>query len=321
MNNCNFNGRLSILVSTCDAYADLWEPFFLMLKKYLPLEIPIYLNTESKSIQMEGLDIRCIHPPERFRDCPYGKRMILALRQIQTDYVLMMLDDFFLRKTVDTDIFSRIIKWMDEDKDIVCFNSEATAVYADWELNKYPGFRRFPPGNNYTLNMQAAIWRTKSLIKYWRPDISPWEWELLVNTMTTKYPKDKFYCASTWGDSYMDYGHYATGDLWGVVRGKWFFPDVKPFFEKEGITADLSRRGEFVRENAPSVLAPTTRKARYERIKRCLGTGDMLRYFVRCRMIKLSNALNRPAETDYFEFLKQQARNRFLKKRINEEEN
>ena len=52
--------RYTIVVSSCDAYSDLWEPFFKVLKaEWKGLDkIPIVLNTESKSFSYDGLDIR-----------------------------------------------------------------------------------------------------------------------------------------------------------------------------------------------------------------------------------------------------------------------
>jgi hypothetical protein len=52
------NNNLSIVVSSCDSYSDLWNPFFTLLKKYwIGIEkYPIYLCTESKKITFEGLD-------------------------------------------------------------------------------------------------------------------------------------------------------------------------------------------------------------------------------------------------------------------------
>ena len=49
---------MTMLVNSCDAYEDLWQPFFTLLKRYFaPLDMRILLNTESKDFRFEGLNI------------------------------------------------------------------------------------------------------------------------------------------------------------------------------------------------------------------------------------------------------------------------
>ena len=185
------NQKITILINSCDNYEDLWVPFFTLFKKYWdPKDVRILLNTESKDFSFNGLSIECIHP-KNIND-PYGARMLNALSHIRTPYVITLLDDFVLRNKVDQDLINRIIGWMDNDNRIAYFNCDYTKTFIDFEVNKYPGFKRIPNGNEYTLNMQAAVWRTKRLIHYWRPNVSPWEWECFTNLCAAKNKTDKF---------------------------------------------------------------------------------------------------------------------------------
>lgn len=303
----DFRSKITILVNSCDAYEDLWSPFFSLFKKYCPIDAQIILNTESKDVSVDGLDIKCVHPSRP--DDPYGKRMRHALKQVKTRYVLLLLDDFYLRSPVDLQRLDSIMEWMDKDPNIACFNSEPTSVYTDLEVERYPGFRRVPLGTPYTLNMQAAIWRTSLLGKYWRSNITPWEWENYCNVLTTKYPRDKFYCATCGGSPYMDYGHYQVGDLWGVVRGKWFLPDIAPLFDREGIHMDLSVRGAYYPPlKQDSVPIPASRTTYYSRIYRCLGSEFLLRYLLFCGMCHAKKLLGSPVRDDYYAYLLNKAK-------------
>ena len=78
-----------------------------------------------------------------------------ALREVKTEYTLLLLDDFFLRRPVDIARLADIVRWMDADRDIVYFNSDVTAAVCDLEVDRYPGYRRLPAGNRYTLNLLA----------------------------------------------------------------------------------------------------------------------------------------------------------------------
>ncbi len=274
-NDKNFKNKITILVNSCDSYQDLWGPFFTLLKKYWnPIDVPIIFNTESLDFEFDGLNIICVHPEKQ--NYPYGKRMINALSYVKTEYVVLLLDDFFLREKVDEDKIKEIINWMDSDRDIVYFNCDITPVYSDWEKDKYIGYRRIPWGNEYTLNMQAAIWRTKKLKQYWLPDVSPWDWEEYSNLYGAVNRKDKFYCAHTLNGGFCNYG-FRNDVGWAVVHGKWVIDDVQPLFEKENIKIDFSERGVYATSSENSnFMAFARRKSLIKRscksdiINRCI---------------------------------------------------
>ena len=55
MNDTNWQSRVTLLVNSCDAYADLWQPFFTLLTRYfVPLPDEILLNTETKEFHLDG---------------------------------------------------------------------------------------------------------------------------------------------------------------------------------------------------------------------------------------------------------------------------
>ena len=55
MNDTNWQSRVALLVNSCDAYADLWQPFFTLLTRYfVPLPDEILLNTETKEFHLDG---------------------------------------------------------------------------------------------------------------------------------------------------------------------------------------------------------------------------------------------------------------------------
>lgn len=152
MTDTSWQNRVTLLVNSCDAYADLWQPFFTLLKRYfLPLPAEILLNTETKNFAFDGLNLRCVHSTAP----TYGERMTDALREVKTEYTLLLLDDFFLaaargywRGLAD------IVRWMDADRDIVYFNSDVTAAVCDLEVDRYPGLP--PPARRQPLHAEFA---------------------------------------------------------------------------------------------------------------------------------------------------------------------
>lgn len=300
--------KLTILVCSCDKYSDLWNPFFTLLHKYWnPIELTIILNTESKEYFFDGLDIQCVHSP---KDWPYGKRMINALSNVKTKYVFTLLDDFFIRKPIDENRIFDIIRWMEADENIVCFTSDCTKTYMDWEVNKYPGFKRVPPGNPYTLNMQAAIWRTSVYRNFWLPDVSPWEWEEYTNFLSFRNPNHKFYCTIDWEYALCDYGYSSKG--MGVYHGKWVIEDVAPLFEKEGILMDFSKRGIYAGERGRAdIYEPRSRIELIRQIKRCLGWKELFKFFG-FYIIKYVSGKHFAKGMNYFSYSLHKAKKRLL---------
>ena len=300
--------KLTVIVNSCDAYEDLWFPFFSLYKKYWgDNNVRLILNTESKEFYFEGLDIECIHSTDK----KYGARILNTLSEVHTEYVLLLLDDFFLRKPVDMARVCDIIKWMNEDSQIAYFNSDCTDVYAEWEVDHYPGFRRIPPGSEYVLNLQAAIWRKEVLQEYWKTDISPWEWEIFVNMRTFLENEKKFYCTTDWRYSICDYGYNADG--MGVFRGKWVIQDVAPLFEKENLIVDFSKRGVYDPENDCVSINTNTRKAWFNCLIRCVGVYSVFLYIIYRLYYKACAFLGVDEEADFVTFMQKRAQRRFLK--------
>lgn len=304
MKQNNWQNRLTILVNSCDSYEDLWNPFFTLLQRYwFPLDCEIVLNTETKEYTFPGLNLRVSH----CNSTDYGNRMLQALSGVQTKYVLLLLDDFFVREPVRQDRLEQILQWMDGDWRIAYFNTDVTRADYDWEVDRYPGYRRLPRGNRYTLNMQAAVWRTDRLKDYWRKGVSPWDWEERCNVRTANDFFNKFYCALTPQDSFIEYGHVPGG--WGVYHGKWYEEDVVPLFQKEKIPVDFSVRG-FLREQdkKPYLQYNAGRGDRYRLVYNCLGWWYLLPYFIFCRRCNIYSALHHCAvDEDYFHYLQRKA--------------
>lgn len=314
----NLLEKVSVLICSCDSYEDLWYPFFTLYKKYWTIPtLNLYLNTETKEYSYDGLNINCIH--SRHKEDLYGARMIHALSQIDTEYVIPLLDDFFLRKPVDSTHIERIIEWMENDKTIVCFNQDCLETDFDWDTESYSGYKRLPPGTDYTLNMQAAVWRRKKLIKYWKKKVSPWEWELYSNVSTFLELNDKFYGVTTLKNSFCDYGFNREG--MGVFRGKWVEYDVIPLFSREGILVDYSKRGFYQKgQNREEKCGENEQENYADRIYRCLGKYYYMRYLRFCKQRKIKkNELY--STKQFYRYLKKKGRGKACAMGLIQEEN
>lgn len=234
-----------VLVNSCDAYSDTWYPFFKLLKKYWPnREFPVFLNTESKKYEYEDMNINVINLPAKLKAKKYitwGKRMIETLKRIDSEYVIFMLDDFFLTDYVNDTMVNQVLNWMDTNKNIAVFSLYPVSKNAkeDTISLKYPGFCLRNQKGPYRYNCQAAIWRKEELIKCFRKTENPWEWELVGNKRSFTSSKE-FYALKD--KSNLPFKYYFC-DI-GIVRGKWKLPETADFFEKENIEIDFSIRNK-----------------------------------------------------------------------------
>ena len=95
--NKTLNKNCAVIVSSCDAYSDLWNPFFnSFFRHWGDCSFPIYLLTESKECEIEH--IRTI---KAGLDTNWSDRLKFALSYVKTDRIILILEDFLLRSKVD----------------------------------------------------------------------------------------------------------------------------------------------------------------------------------------------------------------------------
>lgn len=262
----------TLLVCSCDKYDDCWEPFFKLLKiQWRQMDFPVLLNTESKSFEYEGFDIRTLGLYKNGENPPWGERMLAHLAAVKTEYVLVMLDDFFLCKSADDARIRRCIGALEKNKDVAtfCFYKIPGTNIAD---GRFESFERRSQRGDYKYNLQAGLWRTKELASFIRAHESPWVWEVAANYRACR-SKQSFYCAADGNDLALDY--YGGTDWSGVMRGRWYLPNVEPLFKKYGIEVDFSLRGTIGDDEVGAIVREQDNKALFA-LKRLYGNVKCL---------------------------------------------
>ena len=226
----------TLVVNSCDAYSDTWFPFFHCLEEYWKdCPYPIVLNTESKHFEYDGFDIKQykLYPNHKIK---WSRMLKETLKRIDTKYVLLTQDDYWLEDVVDQDKVEQCLKWMEQDDNIAVF-SFMPAHTPNIKNDKYSGFELRPRNGTYRFNCQIAVWRRERLIKFLGSFYSPWEWEIYGSFAGRVY-KDEFYVVSN-GDPLI-FKYYRGGAL---RRGKWIRSVVIPIVTKFNFDIDFSFRG------------------------------------------------------------------------------
>lgn len=237
------DNRCAVLLTTCDSYDDAWYPFFRLLEiNWADCPYPIYLNAETKDYNYPGIDIRCIHPDTSEKDkkiISWSKRLKQALLKIDADYILFMLEDFFIKRPVRTDVVNDCLNWMDEDTNVVFID-----FYRDKTENSEIFRREFSEierKNDWAINANCGLWRKSFLIDILR-DENPWDFEMNA-TARWRRTDYKIFTHRKEFERVFDYQFETINGEWsGILKGKWLSL-VPQLFNSYDIKVDYEKRG------------------------------------------------------------------------------
>lgn len=183
---------LSILVSSCDKYSQFWLPFFKLLDQNWPElktkhhNVPIYLLTNKKTFTYPRVEV--INTPY---DLSWSDNMMDALNNIQTKYVLLFLDDYWIKELVDDARLNEILKVMrEQDVAYVQLFADANEQKLAKPVPTIDGVVYKTKFQKYRASLQLAIWETKALKQILRSGESAWDFELAASIRSSGYPKE-----------------------------------------------------------------------------------------------------------------------------------
>lgn len=221
-NNC------TIVISSCDIYETAWYPFFELFKKYWPnCPYKIVLSTETKTFKHKDLNIRTIN--HRNQNATWSERLYDCLSKIDTKYVILMLEDYFLQKNVSQNEINKCYSWMEQDADIACFyfksvmNSHIESFFSDYYIAD--------ESLKFRLNTQAALWNRKIFMSFLDKTENPWDFEIQGSKRIFDTDK-KLFCHKTSSIFSLDGPFpYALGHQtgYGITKGKWLWNNKKLF--------------------------------------------------------------------------------------------
>lgn len=250
MNRCAF------LMSSCDVYEDLWEPFFECLERFgyndeEEKELKVYLNTEhkqfvpKKALKFDVITLNQLCSSE----LSWSKRFIQALERIEDEYIFLVLDDFFVCENIDWRYFSQIIDIMEADSSIASFQLYGTRArnrntrdYHETEELTYTLMER----SGWKTHFVPTIWRKSILLKWLRPWESIWAFEGAGSARARhwNYPEKVMVVQSP-----PVYDYLWIKDCSAVINGKWLAePELLNFFEDNKISVDWSKRGKMTHQ-------------------------------------------------------------------------
>lgn len=157
-------------------------------------------------------------------------RTIKSLEMINEDYIVFLLEDYFLSKSIQNDDFYKIVKFMENNK-IIFYR--LSSVYGCPKNVKRMEVRS---DIKYAINLQPAVWNRKEIINILKQinGKTPWDFEY-------------YFARKEYKNKYIHWVVNNTRDLLGyknrVLRGKWF-PQTTKYYKKRGIDIDWKQKGK-----------------------------------------------------------------------------
>ena len=237
-------GSVSILVNTCDAYADAWPMFFYLLKENWPGHLPkVYLNTESLSYVTDDLEVNvlnvCNHSNAQM---PWGRRLLDCLSRIDSDYVLLLLEDFYFEREIPVKVISECIRLLDSNvmiSHIQLVPAAECMTMNDYKNDIIPGLVERQRFARWRIIAGPTLWRKSDLIRLTFSKDSPWSWEFAGTRRTWLYHKI-IYCWHDQKDNpIFDYDIIHGG---AIHRGKWVGYKMKELEAKYNVAIEYGNR-------------------------------------------------------------------------------
>ncbi len=200
----------SVLVSSCDAYSDLWTPFFTLFWRNWPdCPYSVYLGTNCA--HFADARVRTLNAGG---DESWSKNLRFFLNQIDSEYVLLLLEDFFLTGSVSTTAVSEYVSTLDT------LNGTLLRLFPnpppDSRVDGYAYVGSIHQLAPFRVSAQAGIWKRSRLLTLLRDEENAWEFEL-NGTARTRGSAGGFYCTYK---PILPYVHVVEQGLWfwGAAR-------------------------------------------------------------------------------------------------------
>jgi hypothetical protein len=236
-NRTTLISKTTILVFSCDNYADVWLPFTTAWEKFWP-ECPfeIFLISEKKALKHH-----LIGNIQTGRPMRWGAMVNYALDQVKTPYIIYLQEDYLLRSVVEE---NRLVELIQEFEKI----NAAYLRLLPWPGPDTPhptleGIGILNPGSAYRTSLQAAIWDKDIFRSLIDPnDDGRFESWSVERANTQERP---FLCLNRNGistdinhDGDYPLNYFATS----VFQGKWLKEAIS-LYKSLGIKIDTSQRG------------------------------------------------------------------------------
>lgn len=231
--------ELTVLVNSCDQYEDVMSLFACSVKKFWNnCPYNIFVNTESKKYENYGFKASNFTCHDK-KAVTWGSRLIDALNQIDSEYIMMLFDDFLLEAPVQNERIQKIVSYLRDNSNVSVFYLINTSLPIKENKSEFLGFSEVLDKCDYRLNSAPAIWRKSHLIDFVGKNDNPWAWEVFGSYRTFD-STNRFFTISAGEHDIYKYDYKQGG---AIYRGKWVRSVVETKIKEFKLPIDVTIRG------------------------------------------------------------------------------
>lgn len=219
-----------VLMMTCKKFEQLWEPFFILFRKYWPdCPYKVIMGTDVGSYPgIETIQVGS--------DKGWANNSIEIIKQIQAERIIMFFDDFLPCGIFDNTFIRKLVKHS-YDYNVGCLRlMPCPGPTGPWQATKCLGVLN--KNDPYRFSLQTAIWDKNLLLRLLVPGENAWETEV-NGTRRASLCNEPF--LSVWRASEEQPGSPIPYIVTAVVKGVWL-DSALDLLKRENIPMDKITR-------------------------------------------------------------------------------
>lgn len=173
---------LTMLIFSCEKFSDLWDAHVQLLEQnWANRDMETYIVTDAP----HETDYAHVSVLAAGAEAEFTERVRFACRQVQSEYVFVTLDDYFLIQPVDTARIRHLVSVMErEGLDYLrLYHRPKRATGAP--LPGEPGLYSIQNDARYSVNLYAGLWRRSFLEQTAFGERNPWSYEASLSHAAT----------------------------------------------------------------------------------------------------------------------------------------
>lgn len=175
---------LTMLIHSCDKFSDLWDAHvYLLEKNWNDRGIPTYILTDKEN--KRNYENVSVLPAGDGTEL--SERTAYALNRIDTEFVFITLDDYFLVQPVSNEVIGSVLDMMEAEKlDYVRLYLRPKCKRKS-RIKKYGKVYEINTNDRYCVNLYAGIWRKNFLASTIGERKNAWQYEVSLPKIAREY--------------------------------------------------------------------------------------------------------------------------------------
>ena len=184
----------TLIISSCQKFSDLWDVHISLLNQNWSNHPENVVLVTDATVDKSYPGIRTISAGEALE---MPQRLRVAIEQIETDYIFLTLDDYFIKDCIDDQRLESVFTFMKEQN--IDYFRLFSSPKAKNPIKGYKGWNWINLEDNYAVNLYPGIWKKDFFSKMLDSTLSPWQFEV---TLSKRAKEEGALCAMSYNQEF-----------------------------------------------------------------------------------------------------------------------